>query len=116
MFRAYIRKESVKSLKVIQNQLQEKPKALNLVQKKLLLQLICDEKSLKPVVVAHDLGHVKVSIWVIEEDVERHLGPLLLDVLDEDGDLHGSPDLLPDGGHPGGVGHQGVHGDSILDN
>ena len=44
-----------------------------------------------------------------------YLCTLLLDVLDEDGDLHGAPDLLPDGGHPGGVGHQGAHGDSILD-
>ena len=72
-------------------------------------------KLVKPVVVAQDFRHVKVRIWIVEEDVEGDLGPLLLDVLDEDGDLHGAPDLLPDGGHPGGVGHQGVHCDSILD-
>ena len=44
-------------------------------------------------------------VGLICKDVQSHLGPLLLDVLDEDGDLHGAPDLLPDGGHPGGVGH-----------
>ena len=53
-----------------------------------------------PVVVAEDLGHVKVGIRVVEEDVEGYLGPLLLDVLDEDGDLHGAADLPPDGEHP----------------
>ena len=38
-----------------------------------------------------------------------------MNVLDEDSNLHRSSDLLPDGGDPGGVGHQGVHGDAILD-
>ena len=71
-----------------------------------------------PVIVAEDLGHVKVGIGVVEEDVEGHLCPLLLydmipnildvdatdlDVLDEDCNLHGAADLPPDGGDSGGV-------------
>ena len=56
-----------------------------------------------------------VVLRLVGEDVESHLGPLLLDVLDEEGDLHGSPDLPPDGGDPGLVTEQGVHGDAVLD-
>ena len=68
--------------------------------------------SLLPVVVAQHFRHGEVGIGIVEEDVESNLCPLLLNVLDEDRDLHGSPDLLPDGGDPGRVGHQAVHGDS----
>ena len=60
------------------------------------------------------VGNVDV-ISLVGEDVERHLGPLLLDVLDEDRDLHGAPDLPPDGGDPGLVAQQGVHSDAVLD-
>ena len=52
---------------------------------------------------------------LVGEDEERHLCALLLDVLDEDGDLHGSPDLLPDRTDPGLVGHEAAHGDAVLD-
>jgi hypothetical protein len=68
-----------------------------------------------PVFISLKLCHVKVSIRLVGEDVQSHLCALLLDVLDEESNLHGSSNLLPDGGHPGGVPHQGVHGDPILD-
>ena len=68
-----------------------------------------------PVFVTLKLCHVKVSIRLVGEDEQSHLCSLLLDVLDEESNLHGSSNLLPDGGHPGGVTHQGVHGDPILD-
>ena len=44
-----------------------------------------------------------------------YLCSLLLNVLDEESYLHGSSDLAPDGGHPGLVAQQGVHGDAVLD-
>ena len=56
-----------------------------------------------------------VVLRLVGEDVEGHLRPLLLDVLDEESDLHGSSDLPPDGGDPGLVAQQGVHGDAVLD-
>ena len=73
-----------------------------------------------------------VVLSLVGEDVESHLRPLLLDVLDEESDLHGSPgksqllrastrlisllpDLPPDGRDPGLVAQQGVHGDAVLD-
>ena len=34
-----------------------------------------------------------VVLRLVGEDVERHLRPLLLDVLDEESDLHGSSDI-----------------------
>ena len=68
-----------------------------------------------PVVITENLRHAEVGIGVVEEDVQGHLRSLFLDILDEDRNLHGSSDLLPDGGNSGGVGHQGVHGDAILD-
>ena len=55
-------------------------------------------------------------VGLVGEDVEGDLGPLLLDVLDEDGYLHGAPDLSPDGGHPGLVAKQRVHGHAVLNN
>ena len=48
-------------------------------------------------------------IGLLQEDKERNLGPLLLQVLYEEGDLHGAPDLPPDGGDAGLVAQQGVH-------
>ena len=60
------------------------------------------------------VGDIDVVLGLVGEDVERDLGPLLLDVLDEDRDLHGAPDLPPDGGDPGLVAQQGVHGDAVL--
>ena len=35
-----------------------------------------------------------VVLRLVGEDVERHLRPLLLDVLDEESDLHGSPGMI----------------------
>ena len=47
-----------------------------------------------PIVITQDLRHVKVCIGVVEENVKSYLRPLLLDVLDEDGNFHGSSHLL----------------------
>ena len=47
------------------------------------------------------------------EDKKRHLRPLLLQVLYEEGNLHGAPDLPPDGGDSGLVAQQGVHAEVI---
>ena len=44
-------------------------------------------------VVGEDDGLVEVAVGLVGEDVERHLGPLLLDVLDEDSDLHRTANL-----------------------
>ena len=47
-----------------------------------------------PIVITQDLRHVKVCIGVVEENVKSYLRPLLLDVLNEDGNFHGSSHLL----------------------
>ena len=44
-------------------------------------------------VVGEDDGLVEVAVGLVGEDIERHLGPLLLDVLDEDSDLHRTANL-----------------------
>ena len=44
-------------------------------------------------VVGEDDGLVEVAVGLVGEDVERHLRPLLLDVLDEDSDLHRTANL-----------------------
>ena len=44
-------------------------------------------------VVGEDDGLVEVAVGLVGEDVERHLGSLLLDVLDEDCDLHRTANL-----------------------
>ena len=69
---------------------------------------------------------------LVGEDVESHLGPLLLDVLDKQSDLHRppdlhrteytctqdspdhDPDLLPDQAHSRLVTHEAVHGHAVL--
>ena len=68
----------------------------------------------------HDAKSVLLSLSVcccgglIGEDEQRHLRSLLLDVLDEQGNLHGAPDLLPDHADSRLVSHQSVHGDTVL--
>ena len=44
-------------------------------------------------VVGEDDGLVEVAVGLVGEDVERHLSSLLLDVLDEDCDLHRTANL-----------------------
>ena len=44
-------------------------------------------------VVGEDDGLVEVAVGLVGEDVERHLDTLLLDVLDEDCDLHRTANL-----------------------
>ena len=75
-----------------------------------------EDTTVLPVGVGVDVvvGVVDVVVGLVGENVERHLGSLLLDVLDEDRYLHGAPDLSPDCGDPGLVAKQGVHGDGVL--
>ena len=54
-------------------------------------------------------------VRLVREDVQRNFCPLLLDVLNEESDLHGPSDLPSDGGHSRLVAKKGVHGDTVLD-
>ena len=54
------------------------------------------------------------SSRLIGKDKESHLIPLLLDILYEQSNLHGPLHLPPNGGDPGLVAKQWVHGDTVL--
>ena len=55
-------------------------------------------------VVGEDDGLVEVAVGLVGEDIERHLRPLLLDVLDEDSDLHRTANLyMVMGFHPSNI-------------